>query len=396
MNGIQTYETVESGVQGVVARRPTFAIVTGCFILVGFVQLIMLGLALANRVGETKIVETTEVKEVYIPTLIDKTPEVDKVEPRSYEDLLQNYGRDSAGSADYKLPELDTKPQNKFSPGFGIRPSESFDTGRFQMIKNSRVEKLVEEAKELHLAGDVVRSILKLEEADEIDSNEPAVTYRRALIFEDMRNWERASAQYDKLFSMGPEIGAYYDIATDKIANGVKDAPDVVPFQLGKVIQRIGEGELSAQLSIPVRRQSTREIEPSQINVRIFFYDIVDNKRIEPVPLQRELNIKKRWMTEPTNWETKDEEVVEAIYTLPELERSDVHLFGERRYFGHVVELYYKGELMDQLAHPGRLHGIHAKDQYEQTFDPNVLPFGVLPELQGLDRDGMLLPTIDD
>jgi len=211
-----------------------------------------------------------------------------------------------------------------------------------------------------------------------------------------MRNWERASTEYDKLFSMGPEIGTYYDIATDKIANGVKDSPDVVPFQLGNVIQRVSDDKLSAQINIPVRRQSTREIEPSQINVRIFFYDIVDNKEVEPVPLQREVNIKKYWVSEPTNWESNDEEVVEAIYTLPVLERSDVHLFGERRYFGHVVELYYKGELMDQAAHPGRLHGIHAKDQYEQTFDPNALPHGVLPELQGLDSNGMLLPTIDE
>jgi len=394
MNNVQTYEALrDGGVQS--TRRPTFAIASGVLMLIGFIQLVMLGLALVDRVGETRVVEKMEVERVYIPTFADESPKADKVEPRSYEDLLEKYGQ-GGSLGDYKLPDVTKKSQQKFSPGFGIRPSEQFDNSRFPQIRNSRVEKLVEDAKEAHSSGDVVRAIVMLEEAEGIDADEPAVLYRRALIFEDMRNWERASDQYDRLFALGPETGDYYDIATDKIANGVKEAPDVVPFQLGKVIQRVGDDNLSAELKIPVTRQSKREIEPSQINVRIFFYDIVDNKEIEPVPLQRELNIQKRWVTEPTNWETTDEEVVEAIYTLPILERSDVHLFGERRYFGHVVELYYKGELMDQVAYPGRLHGIHAKDQYEQTFDPNSLPFGVLPELQGLDSDGMLLPTIDE
>ena len=399
MNEVQiNLPKTNDNITTVATRRPTFAIVTGGLVLVGFIQLIMLGLALAGRVGETRVVEREkegDVKLLYIPTLADDVPEVENVKPRSYQDLLESYGIGN-NKEEYKLPEVQKQLEKKFSPGFGIRPSESFDSGRFPSIRNSRVEKLVDESKEFHLDGDVVRAILKLEEAEGLDPSEPAVIYRRALIFEDMRNWERASAEYDKLFSLGPEIGTYYDIATDKIANGVKEAPDVVQFQLGNVIQRVGEDKLSAQINIPVRRQTTREIEPSQINVRIFFYDIVDNKVVEPVPLQREINIRKRWVTEPTNWETKDEEVVEAVYTLPVLERSDVHLFGERRYFGHVVELYYKGELMDQVAHPGRLHGIHAKDQYEQSFDPNALPFGVLPELQGLDSDGMLLPTIDE
>ncbi len=73
-----------------------------------------------------------------------------------------------------------------------------------------------------------------------------------------------------------------------------------------------------------------------------------------------------------------------------------MHLFGERRYFGHVVELYYKGELMDQFAYPGRLHGIHAKDQYKQHIDPEMLPYDILPGLEGLDGEGMLLPTLKE
>lgn len=402
-------ESLKQGEVKVVAktrfsRRPTFAIVCGLLGLVAFIQLVMVGVAVASRVGKTRVVQVTEageVKVVYIPTIADALPVVEKQKPRSYDDILKAYGNNSNGGsgavtgAEYKLTTPKTHPKKR-TAGVGIRPKQLADQGRFMAIKNSRVEKLVEEAKNLHLSGDMVRAVLKLAEAEIIDAEEPAIIYRRALIFEDMRNWERATDEYDKLFALGPEAGAYYEIATDKIANGVKDAPDVVPFQLGSVVQRVSEDHLSARVIIPVRRQTDREIEPSQIDVRIFFYDIVDNKQIEPVPQQREQNIQKSWVTEPTDWEGKAEESAEAVYQLPTLDLAEVHIFGERRYFGHVVELYYKGELMDQFAYPGRLHGIHAKDQYKQHVDPDMMPLDILPDLEGLDGEGMLLPTLEE
>lgn len=377
-------------------RRPTFAIVCGLLGLVAFIQLVMVGVALATRVGETRVVEVTEageVRVVYIPTIADAMPDVEKQQPRSYDDILKAYGKGAAGGADYQLTASKKVPRKR-TAGVGIRPKQTADQGRFMPVKNSRVEKLVEEARSFHLTGDVVRAVLKLAEAEIIDAAEPAIIYRRALIFEDMRNWERAGDEYDKLFALGPAAGTYYEIATDKIANGLKAAPDVVSFQLGNVVQRVSADQLTSRVIIPVRRLTDREVEPSQIDVRIFFYDIVDNKVVEPVPQQREQNIQKRWITEPTDWSQNTEESAEAVYQLPALQLAEVHLFGERRYFGHVVELYYKGELMDQFAYPGRLHGIHAKDQYKQHIDPEMLPYDILPGLEGLDGEGMLLPTL--
>jgi tetratricopeptide (TPR) repeat protein len=381
-------------------RRPTFAIVCSLMGLVAFIQVVMVGVALTNRVGETRVVEVTkagEVEIVYIPTIADALPDVKKQQPRSYDDILKAYGKGGGitSGANYQLAPSKKIPRRR-TPGVGIRPEQTADQGRFMPIKNSRVEKLLEDAKSLHLSGDLVRAVLKLAEAEIIDADEPAITYRRALVYEDMRNWERAGDEYDKLFSLGPEVGVYYEIATDKIANGIKDSPDVVPFQLGNVVQRVRGDRLTSRVIIPVRRLTDREIEPSQIDVRIFFYDIVDNKVVEPVPQQREQNIEKSWITEPTDWSRKAEEIAEAIYQLPALGIADVHLFGERRYFGHVVELYYKGELMDQVAYPGRLHGIHAKDQYKQHIDPGMMPFNMLPNLEGLDAEGMLLPTLKE
>jgi len=262
------------------------------------------------------------------------------------------------------------------------------------MIKNTQVEKLVEEAHALHLAGDVVRAILKLDEADLIDPKEPATTYRRAQIYEDMRNWERATDAYSALFSMGPEIGAYYEIAADKMTNGVKESPDTVPFLLGNVTQRVSKNQLHAKVTVPIRRLTDREFEPSQIEVRIFFYDMVDNKTIEAVPKQREQNIAKRWISGAADWADSVEETIEAEYQLPNLDRANVHLFGERKYFGKVIELYYKGDLIDQYGYPGRVHGFHAKEQFKHQIQPDILPFD-LQEFDGSGTD-LLLPSIDN
>jgi len=376
-------------------KRSTFSIACTVCAIIAFIQLMLMGVALAMRVGKTRVVTQTvegDPQVYYIPTLIDERKSNVKVKPRSAEELMAKYGNGPIDAA--QLLYVSRLKQNQRGFGVEIKPQAQFSNDRFGTIKNTQVEKLVEDAHKYHLNGDVVRAILKLDEAEMIDALEPAIIYRRALVYEDMRNWERASDAYAALYELGPETGAYYEIAADKLANGVKDAPDIVPFLLGNVVQRISKDRLHANITIPIRRLTERDFEPSQIEVRIFFYDIVDNKSVEAVPKQREQNIAKRWITGEADWADSIEESIEAEYQLPNLDRANVHLFGERKYFGQVIELYYKGELMDQYASPGRLHGIHAQEQFKHQIQPDMLPY----DMQDLEGDGteLLLPSIDN
>lgn len=375
-------------------KRSTFAIACTVCGIIAFIQLMMMGVALAMRVGETRVVTQTvegDPQVYYIPTLIDERKSTEKLKPRTQEQLLAKYGLKPIDTAAIVYEKRRQRNERGF--GVGIKPIATSANKRFRTIKNTQVEKLVEDAHILHLDGDVVRAILKLDEAEILDPKEPAIIYRRALVYEDMRNWERASDAYAALYELGPETGEYHQIAADKLANGVKDSPDIVPFQLGNVVQRVSKDRLHANVTIPIRRITDRDFEPSQIEIRIFFYDIVDNKSVEAVPKQREDNIAKRWITEPADWSQSVEESIEAEYQLPDLDRANIHLFGERKYFGQVVELYYKGELMDQYASPGRLHGIHAQEQFKHQIQPEMLPF----DMQDLEGDGteFLLPEID-
>lgn len=375
-------------------KHSTFKIACIVCGIVAFIQIMMMGVALATRVGETRVVTKmveSDPEIFYIPTVAEeRSKKPTKVKPRSREELLQKYGNSPIDVA--QLLYKNRVKQNERSFGVPIRPLAKSGNKRFGMIRNTQVEKLVEDAHAFQLKGDVVRAILKLEEAEMLDPKEPAVLYRRALIYEDMRNWERATDAYDALFELGPETGAYYEIAADKIANGVKDSPDIVPFQLGNVVQKISNDRLHAKITVPIRRITERDFEPSQIEIRIFFYDIVDNKTVEAVPKQREQNIAKRWITGAADWADGIEETIEAEYQLPNLDRANVHLFGERKFFGQVIELYYKGELMDQFAAPGRLHGLHAQEQFKHQIQPEMLPF----DFDETDGDGteLLLPEV--
>ena len=376
-------------------RRSTFRIACCLCGLVAFVQLVMMGVAVATRVGDTRIVEHQiqgEIEKYYIPMVVDNPnrKSIGEVKERSAEELLREYG----GVVTADTLRQGVKPQTmERSFGLEIRPEARFVRGRFPAIKNTQVEKLVEESASLQRSGDIMRAILKLDSAEAIDPEEPAITYRRAQLYEVMRNWEKAGDAYELLFEMGPKVGRYYEVAADKIANGIQDPPNFVAFQLGNIMQRISPDKLRADVTVPIRRMVDREVDPSQIEVRIFFYDIVDNKAIKPVPQQRERNISKRWTTGTPDWKEQTESI-EAIYQLPKMDVADVHLFGNRTYFGQVVELYYKGELMDQHATPGRLHGIHAQEQYKHQIQPQTSPYDLLP-MDDL-GEGLLLPTLPE
>ena len=57
------------------------------------------------------------------------------------------------------------------------------------------------------------------------------------------------------------------------------------------------------------------------------------------------------WSTLPADWSEDEIEILEVEYTLPKPTAKD--LSGEeRKYFGYVVSVYYRGELQDMCAEP--------------------------------------------
>lgn len=386
----------KSNSSGLPSRRPTFTITCAVLAILGFGQLMAVAVAAALRSGETreviKYVKSDPII-VSIPTLPEEVNSPKNIKPRTLEQILEQEAGDYTPKIKSEQPRV---PLPAIPGQFNNEPP----------IANAQVRELISEAHQLHVGGDIVRALLKLDTATDIDPEESAIHYRRALLYQDMGQWKKAGDEYEKLFLLGPSIGPYYHRAAHALAHGI--APKINNqgrMILGKVIERVNEKRTSTELIIPVRSNVQDPIEPEFVEIKIHFYDIVDGKNIEPVPNERKNNINFAWLAEPADWTQGGEETLRATYKIPPLRLADVHLFGDRKYYGHVAQLYYKGELLDQQANPRKLHAIHAKGNNAPQLPGNGLlpdlpldfendPFPLEEPLPNIDPDNLLLPPL--
>ena len=367
-------------------KHPGFTIACGLFACIAFAQLVAIGVSIAARTGETREViryVKTDPLIISVPTLRDPLPRNTDFTPRTPAQLIEAYTSESDDLHTHLAPTQPAPTPHIHAPVIGNIPE----------IANSRVAALILTAQKLHVKGDLIATIFKLEDAESLAPNEPAVFYEKAKVFEDMGNWDRATDNYEKLFKMGPAIGVYYDKAAFKLSNGINPiAAKQDLFIIGNILRRISPDKLSARLTIPIRSTPEGEFDATLLEVKIHHYDLVDNKKVEAVPLSRAGNIKDRWINPRPDW-SSNEEFAESVYTLPKADAAEVHIFGERKYFGYVAELYYKNELIDQQAFPRRLHALHAKLNHAPGFaDPYDFPFD--EALPNINPDNPLLPAL--
>lgn len=372
-------------------QHPGFRIACGIFAVTAFAQLLAVGVSIASRTGETREVIRYVERDpiiVSVPTLRDEpAPDTSVAEPLDVDAILKKYG-DSAALQ----PEAPTPPPipDNLSSALAQQQPAAPET---PTIANPLVEKLVMQAKQAHIKSDLIDALTKLEEAEVLAPEEPAVYYAKAQLFEDMGNWDKATDNYEKLFTMGLTAGVYYHKAAYKLSHGFgPDGKNQDLFIIGNILRRISDDKRTARLTIPIRSTPDGEFDASLLEVKVHHYDLVDNKTIEAVPPARADNIQSRWLQNPPTWFTH-EEFAESVYTIPQATARELRIFGDRKYFGYVAELYYKNELIDQQAFPRRLHAIHAKQNAAPNFlDQQDFPFDeVLPNIN---PDNPLLPSL--
>ena len=103
-------------------------------------------------------------------------------------------------------------------------------------IASPIVERLVEESRDLRIAGDSMRAMLKLEEACERQPPKNAnVLYQFAEVFSTMGLYDRAADYYQNVFELGTTgAGSLYEMAAIKLRDGIEEPEDMaVKFKLG-------------------------------------------------------------------------------------------------------------------------------------------------------------------
>ena len=332
--------------------------------LMAFSQLLIAGMALAVRIEEGRQVKIVEREvERFVPIRISVPV---------------------AGDAPAKPmarvePELPPVPE----PEQLVTPA----------IADPRSELLVSEARKARVAGDMGAAIVKLEEALGESPDDPTVLYELGMVHEMMGVYVKATDYYEQVFQLGVSgAGNLYEAAAAKLRDGFEQPGDMLgKLALGRV--RIfndpkAEDGQRVVLTVPVQKAPGQEAESREIEVEVLFFNKTDKGKIIPLADEESSWAEPSWVTMPFDW-AGGEESLRVIYQIPVRDGQTAHLFGELTYYGQVVKLTYKGEVLDVQAWPRDLaarigQAAPAGDQpgdFPEFLDQDILPPNFDPDI---------------
>lgn len=295
--------------------------------LMAFSQLLVAGMALAVRMEESREVRIVEKKvEKIVPIRINVPVEGDVPErPVVREDPV--------------LPPV-PKPDALEIPG----------------IVDPRAERLVKDGRKARIAGDMGMAIVKLEEALEESPEDATVLYELGMVHESMEVFDKAAEYYERVFRQGVSgAGGLYQEAATKLRDGFTQPTDMIgKVALGRV--RIFNDAKSAGgqrvvLTVPVHKAPGEEMDTEDMEVSVLFFNKDAKGEILKLQDHQQDWAVASWATLPFDW-AGGEETLRMDYRIPVRDAQTAHLFGQPRYYGQVVTLKYKGEVLDVQAWP--------------------------------------------
>lgn len=348
-----------------------FAIACCALGLIAFSQLLIAGMALAARLEDSQKVRIVEREvEKLVPYAVQPAPTL----------LLNDPDRRSA-------PRISLSPNPNDSP-IASTPVPQPTQLVTPAIADPRAERLVNEARTARVAGDMGMAIVKLEEALQQSPKEPNALYELGIVHELMGVYDRASIYYEQVFQLGiTGSGELYKAAAAKLRDGFEQPGEMRgKIALGRVQifkDPKAAGGKRTVLSIPVTKAPDQEVEKKDIQITVTFFNKSSNGKI--IQLEDESWAAFNWISLPFDW-SAGEETLRVNYQIPNRDNQTTHLFGELDYYGQVVTLSYKNEILDVQAWPRDLAARIGQAP------ANVDPANSLPEF--LDQDS-LPPNFD-
>jgi len=251
-------------------------------------------------------------------------------------------------------------------------------------IADPVTEKLVKEAKAARVAEDMMSAITKLEQALQTSPGQANALYELGLCHETMGIYDRARGYYHQVYQLGTTgAGGLYLQAADKLKQGFEQPQDKINrIVLGRVRvfkdPRAENGE-KVIITIPVQSVPGEQIDGRDLEVSVNFFDEVGARKEIAAADTTHCLVESKWISEPLDW-SAGEELLQVSYTIPTQDRQDEHLFGDKQYYGQVVELSYKSELIDAQAWPRILAHKLNKPDAPPVFLDREMPAGYNPD----------------
>jgi len=141
------------------------------------------------------------------------------------------------------------------------------------------------------------------------------------------------------------EVLATPERGENPFRKSASDSPLQAGNALGIVnIRMEGAGDGGGRkLFITIKSRPKEPIDVPQVKVQVYFYD-EEGGEITPSKAQ----VTSNWLSTPVDWKDGEPELLEVRY-LPDTPDTEI------RFAGYVVAVYYKGDLQDYRAEPGKL-----------------------------------------
>jgi hypothetical protein len=220
---------------------------------------------------------------------------------------------------------------------------------------------MVDLAKQVRGLGDMQGALEVLKRADLQYPASPEIMSETAQCYEQMGLGEKASALWKQLASMDAVRSAGFgDLAKRKMQSmtgmetSAASSSDLAPkvLSLGACQANrdpsVSNGE-KVVLRVPILRQGNAVIDPSQVDIDVYFFDRVNGEKIAQTIADEPVST---WAALPVDWNGAGEEPLDVTYFLPALTPGEIAAHGRRSYHGYVVRLYYQHKLQDVAAEP--------------------------------------------
>jgi hypothetical protein len=223
---------------------------------------------------------------------------------------------------------------------------------------------LVDLAKQVRSLGDMQGALEVLKRAELQFPATPEIIAEMAQCYEQMGLTDKAVSQWKQLAAMdASHSGGYGDLAKRKLnIDGASPAGAAAPVFTGSFGSKaLSLGACKATrdpsavngekvvLRIPILSQGNAAIDPSQVDIDVYFFDRVNGEKIAQTIADEPLS---SWGAPPVDWSGIGEEPLDVTYFLPALTPGEITAHGRRAYHGYVVRLYYQHKLQDVAAEP--------------------------------------------
>lgn len=272
-----------------------------------------------------------------------------------------------------------TAPGALMSPGPGLP------------VPDPEVAELLETVSQLRSAGETEGLLELLKAAEGMDQNHPSVLKEFALTYEQMGLTDKARDYWRRIVEAGEAAGGvFYSMAKQRLERlGAVTAPPplippntagaltppnmvggmpAVPTVPGRVVReagaKLGVGNCQVvkdlavvdgdrrTLRIPIMKVGDDQIEPTAVNVDVFFYDLVNGSKVEPTRADPPVA---SWVASPVDWAGAGTEPLDVTYFLPPMTPQEEKNHGRREFHGYLVKLYYQDRLQAVVAEPREL-----------------------------------------